>query len=749
MCVDKKCDLSHLIALVADHKKDSPRIAAVNSHSELTSILDVCLQTRTSIINKAKSDDLEIDAKNMTTEIGRQLLRAKVTHPDWFQIGLLAKLLAEKVPHNLSLDDAVAMVLNANPDFNADLVRIAIGDQKTEMIDRVKAMKAIGNARIIGSIEEAREIIEKADRGIYIIKAPIGSGKTRFLAEPLIAKAFKSDEIATYISHRRSISRAAMNIDDLVHYEDFDFCLNEGQKGLNIVVNSTIKPVFRDVLNATDLLIVDEAQQTLEHIIDGSVSEREFTLTTLIKTMSSSKKVVLMDAEANDLLVQAARRTGRPVHVLQMPNDYSHIRIDVADIDVTTSLLDNAIAAHQPVFVAADSKVKARSLALKFAKDYPEKRFLCITAENVDNADQQAFLANPNEEALKYDGLFFSPVIVSSVSITVDHFKAHFGFFIGKLLPSNCMQQLRRDRTATQFYVGLSNRQKRLYGKDTVESLKGLHAGESFSFYDELWFQFEANKRFTQNHFQMAFIENAELDGYRVSQGTYDIDMGSSGRHINNQARRLEKKDYTEKVLAATPADNEMVASSKEKFAEHDTESFYALERARIEEIFNTDEIGVEEVQLWARGGLVKHLNNFRYAVRNIDVAHEHRLDTKRAKRDKQYPVQRDAMYALIFSTLGINPRTGEGEYDFDRAQNLLLKLYENRKVWNLLGHTIATTKWKKNANPVRVVNELLKEIFGFKVARKRVRTGEEFTRINLLNAGHFDRVRRLVCCNL
>ena len=199
------------------------------------------------------------------------------------------------------------------------------------------------------------------------------------------------------------------------------------------------------------LLIVEEAQKALDTLSesDDLMRGRESLYRKLLEVVGDSKTVFLLDADANDTLIDFCREAGREPVVVEMPADHSDISAELVSEQRLIEKVKSALSKNRRVAIAVDSRAQAEALAAIFTS---KTGLMLLHAENKDKR-RERFLRSPNQNLKNVRLLIYTPVMGSSVSIEKEHFDEHFGVFSGVIPPLYCVQMLRRDRTAKKFTI--------------------------------------------------------------------------------------------------------------------------------------------------------------------------------------------------------------------------------------------------------------------------------------------------------
>ena len=450
--------------------------------------------------------------------------------------------------------------------------------------------------------------------GPVIVRAPMGSGKTQGLLRQLMQESDRGVAIAHRVSLignmwdvlSRDNNRQRVNA-DILHYQDAGAASQAPwARKLTICVNSIIKGMWRPLMRQHDFLGFDEATQGLRATLSGKAMGNPVAVfNELINAIAVTENLPLMvDADANDMLVQlcelaSERRAelGLPVwskiNVVELRTDtrarqndgsMTQRKVYYTDADRVMSEALQSAEKGEKFLLATDSKAFADQLLKLLRDSYPDKRWLYVSQDTKPEPDVDAFTNAPSRLATKYDGLIYSPAISSGVSIEVPHFTRHYGVFYGQVVPSDAVQMLRRDRTATDFIVGLGRLNVR-----REESVTRLQEGffqaaletdrfcEEFTdirfengrisigvadlTYTEMKLQMAASEAVARNDFANNLICLLFSDGYQVEKLAEDVDATADGKGMRKYAREQVWDQYLALHMSVTtPTDGEREA---------------------------------------------------------------------------------------------------------------------------------------------------------------------------------------------
>ena len=281
-------------------------------------------------------------------------------------------------------------------------------------------------------------------KGVALIRSPKGSGKTKVLVD-VVQYAKQQNRSVLVIGHRRTLLReCAAKLVLHCYLDDEERQFQGTQAGPKRTEEmkkrwSQKRPdyyaVCLDSLAARlpaprkfDIVIIDECEQVLSHVCSGTIEHPEPILKVLTHYISNAETLYMLDADLNTIttgFVRRSRATLRAPEVidptLQVVNLFRvHRRtceIYESERDLRSDLLASAKAGKR-LFVACNSKRRAEVLEKWLVRHVEDIRTRLITADEKDEPAVQAFLANVQEEFLKYDVVLASPAIGTGIDIT-------------------------------------------------------------------------------------------------------------------------------------------------------------------------------------------------------------------------------------------------------------------------------------------------------------------------------------------
>ncbi|WP_237387314.1 plasmid replication protein, CyRepA1 family [Xenorhabdus sp. Sc-CR9] len=444
--------------------------------------------------------------------------------------------------------------------------------------------------------------------GPVIVRAGMGSGKSKHLLRPLMHAA----ERGVAVAHRVSLIGGLwemMNRDDsdykiqsdILHYQDPGYLKMAAHANkLTICINSIVKACWIPLMKNHDFFGLDEATQGLRAILSGKAMDNPVgVFNQIIDALArTTEHPVMVDADANDLLVELAELAIKrreeiglspwtQIHVVELPVDVRNretgepIKIFYTEKDRIMTEVVNAVKSGEKILLATDSATFAEDVVKQLEKDNPAKKFLCVNLNTKPSPEVEEFTDSPKKIVLQYDGLIYSPSISSGVSFEEQHFDRHFGMFCGEVAPSDAIQMLRRDRTAREFIIGFDRIRQRKE-TDPQKILRGYiqamleNAGKNGEITDVMLDGDRlslgmASTNFTKMKIRATALENTAKndyannmlcimysDGYRVEKLAMDLTANDIGKELRKEAREIRwEQTVTRHVNVETPSEAE------------------------------------------------------------------------------------------------------------------------------------------------------------------------------------------------
>ncbi len=492
-----------------------------------------------------------------------------------------------------------------------------------KLISMTEKMNACTSRLIAaGETPESPEAIKNEilkNGGRFMLCLPTAYGKTSIILEPVIRDYMAQGKKVLVITHRRSINKNIANLPGIVSYDECSSPdIIASAKGLKIVVNSLSAHKYKDFIESADLVVIDEASQVISHVLGGEVKNRQDVWNALNSCVKNAKNVIMADADINS---RCASMIGE-ARLFKIEQSHSDITVNTADVDHVRGLVVEAVKEGKKALIACDVAKDAQALAKVIAKK-TGKTPLVITADSARWDEQAAFIADP--DATKQHVVIYSPVITSALSITTAHFDAHFGLFQGSIVPSDAIQMLRRDRTATSFTVGMKNPDYRKtemvevkFRKGLVkveEILKGMTINDEMkdkireavkedtklSSFDALQYDHNRSEAWLKDNIQNSLPATLISQGFKIEVLERDEDLAKAGFADKSAGLKAVKKEVVAKLLEAKAA-SESVVKTVEEAGSKDEAEMVAVSRARAQLVMKREVLTEADAKLWGAG---------------------------------------------------------------------------------------------------------------------------------------------------
>jgi phage/plasmid primase-like uncharacterized protein len=436
--------------------------------------------------------------------------------------------------------------------------------------------------------------------GIYIVKSPMGSGKTESLKQAAGQRLGNGGSFA-YVAHLQAlVGDAALRI-GLNDYRADETDLAHG-RGIAICVNSLWKlqntPGFDDV-------VIDESNQLARRLAElkaGDHCKPALVHAELERLAKRARRLVLVDAQADEMSIAMAQllKPGEKITVIEnklCPSAGPAKRVTMALKHAgLVGDFHNAVAARAAgiggrVALCTDSEKEAQGMAGHIARAHPSLKVLTITGRTVGNPEVKAALADINRRIGDYDVVIASPSMTTGVSIESEAFAVFGSYRNGHLATQDALQAVCRFRraTSTHVFVRRGSRPDSIGSEQVVDDRKRRAAMAGYDLPDDGSFRCEIFKRAHDHAGRSAmnrelFLWYADEAGWAIEFQEGDVE---TGQNAIETGRELEEERYRERVSSAKPLTPEAYAAVARKLERTESEIFEA-ERHEIEGFYRT-----------------------------------------------------------------------------------------------------------------------------------------------------------------
>ena len=294
---------------------------------------------------------------------------------------------------------------------------------------------------------------------------------------------------------------------------------------------------------------------------------------------------------------------------------------------------------------------------------------------------------------------------------------------------------LNRDRTAKQFLIGLNTQksfdqtdphlilnEKKLGFQNNVALDKTLSTLSDKLFtpeqqdFNTLYASIKAQENKQRNDFANNFLLIANNDGYQIEK--IETTANKLTKSLMKDAKKERLQSHITNLQAQKTISEEQANNIQRNYL-NSYESMLQFERYCIEKALGTETLEEYDIEFALKGGTqhVRNLVNFLLDDKTLKEKDEALIKKGVPIVKQQNFLFRKKIQTLIFDTLGIDKLTGEGHYTTDKAKALIDKLQTMKQEFNSCGFGV---RLKGNvAYPIRFVNNLLRQLFGFKIDSK------------------------------
>lgn len=312
-------------------------------------------------------------------------------------------------------------------------------------------------------------VLDSADyRGVIVLRAPMGCGKTQKIGLPFAEWASRQDGRFVALAHRQSLIAELSARLGCAHYQRI-----AGEDAVHVDALAACLPsIVRDdhaqIYREARWVFIDEISQVVRSlaarvtVADGK--QMADVLAALRDLVSRAECVIVADAGIDDRTIEFLEscRPGERFRIIDA--DIAPAMAREADFGFGPEALHHAygdmlaeLAEGRRLWVACGEKSRAVECARLL--ETSGRRVLLAHSDNAGNREQAEFLAAPDRMSRLYDAVVASPVISSGVSI--EHrdlggawFHRVFVLASGATVtPADAMQMARRVRYVPSLSV--------------------------------------------------------------------------------------------------------------------------------------------------------------------------------------------------------------------------------------------------------------------------------------------------------
>lgn len=314
------------------------------------------------------------------------------------------------------------------------------------------------------------------DTRLLALKSPQNTGKTYVIIQK-VQDALSKGYPVIVLTHLESLARALSKKFGVPYRTESDPTLSKAHYGYSLCIDSFMRKTNgfdpEDWGDNEIVLIIDEVEQVLQHLMIGNTVVKDFRPTIFNTLWESREKIhnaIIADADLSDVSVNffesfLTLENEDPCTAYIIENTYKFEGMEFFKYEKQRDLLGYALECldkGEKLFIGTTSqkpKSKFGTIALEnlLREKYPEKRILRIDSETIEdpNHDSYQCLKHLNQLLVNYDVVLVSPSICTGVSIDIyGHFDKVIAFSQGNISPQSFLQMMwrLRDGVERHFY---------------------------------------------------------------------------------------------------------------------------------------------------------------------------------------------------------------------------------------------------------------------------------------------------------
>ena len=721
-------------------------------------------------------------------------------------IPTIIKLLSEKYPHVefISAPDHDAAGMNAaksceqlgfrytlpiseKSDWNDVLLREGADSLKWQLFKRLVGLKK--------SVFEQRYLSVEISKGLNLLKSEKETGKTSLINKWIMEHP---DKKILIVSYRVMLNASLAKSFKADFYQDL---AQIGHQALKDSHRLVITPDSLWKLNGAewDVIIVDEAEQTLMQFVAKTMSHKAINIDVFNHILQNTETQIFADADLSSLTTSylsevVGIKSGNFHHNTYQPRKGSKMFIYRSQPQLTRqSFLWSKEGEHHGL-VSNKKKVVERQRRKLLQLGWSEDDILCLHKDTAKDPEVIRKVANLSEVAPDLKGILLSPSGGTGLNCDTHKFSKTVGIFGTKTgTAEQAHQQLARFRQVDEYHVHLDQAnsslptdpeeiKRLLLDEPDSETLDILEAkdGEWAVSHPALEWLFKHVQAFinlNQNSFDKRFIDRAIAEGYTVidvaqdelqeeigknhDKGIQDI-MDEEFRELASNAKILPKHTYDAAKHGDMNESREDMSKS-EVFYEFSLKDAFVLQEKRPftlrtpKKTVTASEIETFEFfcnflneATYSRlkdGSMSRKLKKLTLASMPVETAKE--MDRRNRKFalsriDLKHHSKKRYHYQKLLALAGIdNDLNYDGTVWNDRVAKSLSKWLRTNKE-ALYKYSGIVIDFEKMRYPVRWFNSVLQNHFHLKTTSKQITVNGQKERVYQIDEAHLSKVRSI-----
>ena len=602
--------------------------------------------------------------------------------------------------------------------------------------NKARALKAIAihdtkqhKHLVINDFDELNDLNYK---GVILLKAPTGTGKTQKVGKPFADWCMGGNLPFLAIAHRTSLISELSNTLNTEHYkveqETYRMASKMGidpQGSINslaVCINSLDSEAFSKFIRSVKYLFIDEVTQVLEAFNSDTsfVTSKEKTDARLRQLIAEAECVIVADANINQdtlTFIESCRPNERfNIVEIKPKNEGKIVYLHNDKESVIDKIVRDIKGLNKKVWLTCDSAERARDADKVINGNHDIDSFL-IT-RNTTKSKAKKFLDNIDQESKKYQAIIASPTISSGVSVehkdasgfTQPHFDYVAGIFTGHSVTSrDAYQMLGRVRYATELHLFIDQKFTPYIDAGTKQAAWQNLSGESGTALTDLIATIQANNELDKANFANHLYYLLEYYGFEIRRAEYSVNAAIEQEL--KEARKEIKEADKNGILNANPITEEVANKHRRSLDLTDAEVYELRAYDKRMQLNLPFDAVLTEQDLDI---------NMAQVIRYNAVFGQHK-----AVRDKatdialrDYTKQAGDIFKGIFKELNIK---GGAIFSDSQARSVLKRIEPYQKYLAAIGFIPKSFAQKKETKTAVKRLKLLLEHFGIKTDGKRI----------------------------
>lgn len=581
-------------------------------------------------------------------------------------------------------------------------------------------------------INDFDELTDPIYKGVILLKAPTGTGKTQKVGKPFADWCREGNLPFLAIAHRTSLISELSNTLNTGHYkveqETYRMASKAGidpQGSINslaVCINSLDSEAFSKFIRSIKYLFIDEVTQVLEAFDSDTsfVTSKEKTDARLRQLIAKAECLIVADANINQdtlTFIESCRPNERfNIVEIKPKNEKKIVYIHSTKESVIDKIVRDIKGLNKKVWLTCDSAERAKDADKVINGNHDIDSFL-IT-RNTTKSKAKKFLDNIDQESKKYQAIIASPTISSGVSVehrdangtTQPHFDYVAGIFTGHSVTSrDAYQMLGRVRYATEIHLSIDQKFAPYIDAETKKESWQHLSGESGTALTDLIATIQANNEMDKASFANNLYYLLEYYGFEIRRAEYSVNAAIEQEL--KEARKEIKEADRNGILNANPITEEVANKYRRSLDLTDAEVYELRaydKRMQLnlpfDAVLTEQDLNINMAQVIRYNAVFGHHKAVRDKATDI------------ALRD--YTKQAADIFKGIFKELNI---TGGAIFSDSQARSVLKRIEPHQKYLAAIGFIPKSFAQKKETKTAVKRLKLLLEHFGIKTDGKRI----------------------------